>query len=808
MSTLLNDLKYGIRMLAKNPGLTLVIVLVLSLGISVSVALFGLVDAVGDSPFPDPNRIVHVSARSKTEDSHISYLDYLAVREQLTSLSGLATIRYDKEVLKKGGWSRRYEAALVSRNFFSVAQVKAHLGYMFSEDDSQELKDQPVVVLSYKLWKSHFGSDPEIIGQSILLSNVNRTVLGVAPPWFHSVTDEASSSFLWIPVDSQAKKENDTFPSMIGRLKPGAALSTLQMEAETAFSRLDLRDRETQTRLKPRVLSDRAYRDGGGSGDDPGEDVFLLAILNCVYLIVCLNISGLLLAKADSRRREMAVRRALGGGRGRLTRQLFTEGALLALLASAVSLLMVYWFMSLLQSRFPDVLPENLAIGIFNYRAVVFSLSIALGCTLLFEILPIWYTCSLDLASALRADQSRRSRLGRRLFGLPVVVVMQLAVSLILTVGAGHFLRSYLDARLMDLGFRKRNVLLAHRLYPHGDVADKVFFRGLVAEVQTLAGVENVGLARHLPISTYGRARRDYRVSLPDDEVQTGSHGEVIQANIVDSGYFPTMGIPVLAGHNFGEQRDPSDSRQVIVSQAFVSRFWPGKDPVGRFIQLENLDHYKPTKELVQVIGRVPDVGGSRTPDPVLYVPFGPVHSSPFMTLLVEARGNPHRLADPIRKIIQHLDHTVEVYAMTTLADEVKGMRFIEALFSKLAGSLSLFGLSLACVGLYGIIAFTVTRRTYELGVRIALGARSQDVMRIIMSQGLKLSLIGLGIGLIGYVVFTLVLRSFIPGIVSFDLVVIVISSTVVLGTAMLACYIPARRAARIDPMEALRCEG
>ena len=804
MSALLNDLKYGIRMLVKNPGLTLVIVLVLSLGVSVSVSIFGLVDAMEDSPFPDPDRIVHVFAKSTTGKRAISYLDYLAVREQLTSLLGLATIRYDREDLKKGGWTRRYDVAMVSRNFFSVVQVKAHLGYMFSEDDSPELKDQPLVVLSYRLWKSHFGSDPEIIGQSILLDNVNRTVLGVTPPSFHFISNQASSSFLWIPVDSQAKKENDTFPIIIGRLKPGAALTTVQMEAETAFSRLNLRDRETQTRLKPHVLSDREYRHGDNGGDDPGE-IFLLGIFNCVYVMVCLNISGLLLAKADSRRREMAVRQALGGSRGRLTRQLLTEGALLALLASAVSLLTVYWFMRLLQYRFPDVFPENLAIGIFNHRAMVFSLSIALGCTLLFEILPIWYTCSLDLTSAVRADRSRRSRLGRRLFGLPVMVVMQLAVSLILTVCAGHFLRTYLDARLMDLGFRKRNVLLAHNLHPKGDVADKVFFRGLVAEVQTLAGVENVGLAQYLPIGTRGD-RRDYRVSLPDDEVQTSSHGETIRANIVDPGYFPTMGIPVLSGHNFPDQLGPSDSLQVIVSQAFVSRFWPGKDPVGRFIQLENLDHDNPVKESAQVIGMVPDVGESRTPDPVLYVPFGQVHFHR-MTLLVEARGNPHHLADPIRKIIQHLDNTVDVYAMTTLGDEVKGIMAIEAMASKLAGSLSLFGLSLACVGLYGIIAFTVTRRTYELGVRMALGARGRDIMCIVMRQGLRLSLIGLAIGLIGSVAVMAVLTSILYDIISFDLVVVVTSSTVVLGTAMLACYIPARRAAKIDPMEALRYE-
>lgn len=808
MSTLLNDLKYGIRMLAKNPGLTLVIVFVLSLGISVSVAMFGLMDGLSHPPssFVDPNRIVHVRAKS-IRTRVFSYLDCLALREQLTSLSGLATIDSGGRVLKKDGWSRKYETAKVSRNFFTVAQVKAHLGYVFSEDDGKELKDQPSVVLSHRLWKSHFGSDPEIIGRSILLNNVNRIVLGVVPQGFRFRIDQDSSIDFWIPVDSWDKKENYAFQSMIGRLKSGAAIRTLQMETEAAFSSLNLRDHETQTQLKPLIVSDRDQRH---IRHNPAETIFLLGITDIVLLIACLNVSGLLLAKANSRRREMAVRQAMGGSRGRLMRQLFTEGILLAMLALGISILMAYWFLSLVRSRLPVEIAEHLAINIFNPRVVVFSLSIALGGTLLFEFLPTLYTCKMDLVTALKADRSRCSRLGRRLFGLPVMVTMQLAFSLILTVCAGHFLRSYLGAKSMDLGFRNRNVLLAYNLDSNREMDQcKTFFRDLVAKVKTLTGVENVGLALHLPTPD-GWNRREYRIFLPNDEIQTDNQGKTIQASIVDPGYFPTMGISVLAGHNFSEQLNPSDARQVIVSQAFASRFWPGKDPVGRFIQLEDLDDDNPIRELAQVIGMVSDVRGypvvHRAPDPFLYISFGQVPSNN-MTLLVETLGNPRLLADPVRKIIQHLDHTVDVYTMATLAQGVKDLMADYVFFTQLIGSLSLFGLSLACVGLYGIIAFTVTRRTYELGVRMALGARSRDVMHIVMSQGLKLSLVGLGIGLVGSVALIRVFKSLLYEIISFDLVVFGISSVVILLAAMLATYKPARRAAKIDPMEALKYE-
>jgi len=806
MTILINDLKYGVRMLAKNPGLSLMIILVLSLGISVSVGMFGLLDAVQNPPshFSDPNRIVHISAQS-TRQSVFSYLDYLALRKQLTALSGLATIRIRRQVLKRDGWSRDYEAAVVSRDFFSVAQVRAHHGYMFSENDRRELKDQPSVVLSYWLWKSYFGSDPEIVGRSILVSNVNRIVLGIAPPWFRPALERESPIDIWFPVNSWDEKDY-AFPYLIGRLKPGAVMRTLRMETEAAFSRLNLRNHETQTLLKPRVVSDLDHR---RRGHDPTERIFFLGMTDIVLLIACLNISGLLLAKADSRRREMAVRQALGGSRGRLIRQLFTEGALLAMLALGVFLLLAFWLMYLLRSSLPDENNEPIMINFFNPRVVVFSLSIALGSIMLFEFLPALYTYKMDLVPALKVDRSRRSRLGRRLFGLPVMVVLQLAMSLILMVCAGHFLRFYLDAKSMDLGFRNRNVLLAYNLEPNRDVnREDLFFGNLVDNVQSLTGVENVGLAQSMP--TFEWNPKEYRISLPDDEVQRADHGEKVQANIVDPGYFPTMGIPVLSGHNFPEQLGSSDSRQVIVSQAFASRFWSGKNPVGRFIQLEDLDYNNPVKELAQVIGMVQDVRGCpfvyETPKPYLYVPFAQVPTDR-MTLLVKTRGNPYLLADPIRKVIQDIDNTMDVYAMTSLNHEVRKMRAVEMGFSIVTGALSLFGMSLACVGVFGIIAFTVTRRTYELGVRIALGARGRDVMCTVLSQGLKLSLIGLGIGLMGSVALWQVLRSIMFDIIPFDIVVFVISSVVVLFTAMLATYIPAWRAAKIDPVEALRYE-
>ena len=802
MSTLLNDLKYGLRMLTKSPGLTLMIVLALSLGISVSAAIFSYTDwfMCPPSPLPFPDHIVHIQT-SGMAGSDFSYLDYLALRDQLNSLSGLAAVSYDDVTMGKDKRFREYATARVSRNFFSVAQVQAHLGQLFSERDSDELKNQDTVVLSHRLWTSHFASDPTIIGRSILVNDVSTIVLGIAPPWFRSIegSEHAFVIDFWIPDDSADRQ----ILKLVGCLKSGGTVQTLRMETKVAFERLKLRERDRLIPLEPIVESDHEHRYLGS------YPVKIILLPNVILLIACLNVSGLLLAKADARHQEMAVRRALGGSLGRLIRQLLTEGAVLAVLALGTSILVAYWLMHLLRSILPHELVDAdlWQIQCFNPRVVGYSLSLSLLATFLFELVPIWYACRTDLIPALKADWSHPSRRQGRSYGLPMLVVSQLSISLILVVCAGLLLRSYVKAGSVDiLGFQKENVLKADLgLNPDTD-HNKSLLGDMVDQVRTLPGVENVGLGLSAP-TEFTRYWKEYEVSLSGGEPSSDGRRTRIRANVVDPGYFPTVGISILGGRNFSESVDPLDSGKVIISETFASRFWPNQDPVGRFIQL--VDRDRSTREVAQVVGMVPDIvrySVGRAPESDLYIPLE--EPCPHrITLLVKTQGNPYLLADPVRRIIQGLDSAIEVDSMTTLAQEARKLTWVQRLMARIIGMLALIGMGLASVGLYGIVAFAVSRRTRELGIRMALGSQRHDVMRMVIGQGFKLGLIGLSIGLIGSLLVCQILRAALFGIGPFDPISFVGASVVLLGTVLLASYLPARRAARIDPMVALRYE-
>jgi predicted permease len=809
MNTLFNDIKYSLRMLAKQPGLTLLIVLVLSLGISVSIAMFTLVDGWlhPQSPFSDPHRIVHLFAFADStpwRQDELTYLECVALREQLNALSGLAALNYNETTLKGDQWSREIITAEVSPNFFSVSRITAFLGRLVTDNKHTE----PCVILGHRFWKTHFGSDPTIIGRSILLGNTNRIVLGVVPPSFYSVGRPwelgEDSVDVWIPMCTGDEKE---FKQVIGRLKPGATIQTLQMEAQIAFQRLKLKGKNNLGPLKPKVVSDYQYRSIPGY---PAPAIFLTGIANVILLIACLNVSGLLLAKADIRRNEMAVRQALGASRMRLMCQLLIEGGMLAALALGCSLVIAYGIRKLMVSFF---LPVDMAYILkatwLGSRAVGFSLSITLCSTLLFQFLPGWYTCRFNILPVLKADRSYYARGRQSLFGLPMLVVSQLAMALVLTVCTGLLLRSYLKADAMNLGFHNTRVLQATGLRPSGTTDQrKAFFRDLVTHTKVLAGVKNVGLGLWTPLRGR-RNQQEYHVSLVGEEPTQAKESQRIQSNIVDAGYFPTTGIPILKGRNFIEQVTPSNSQQVIVNETFVARFWPNQDPIGRFIALENKDHDHAITEAVQVVGVVPDLKGrplGKPPQPTLYIPLGQAFANS-MTLLVETYGDPHLLADPIRKIIQQLDQNIDVYPMTTLAEDIRILTTGHRIFAKIMGSLSLMGMSLAGIGLYGIVAFVVSRRTHELGIRMALGARQQDVIATVMKHGFKLCLIGFALGLGGAFLLSLALRAVLFEVISFDTIVYTGASLVLTGTAALACYLPARRAAKIDPMEALRYE-
>jgi len=390
---------------------------------------------------------------------------------------------------------------------------------------------------------------------------------------------------------------------------------------------------------------------------------------------------------------------------------------------------------------------------------------------------------------------------------MPMLVVSQLSIVLILLVCAGLLLRSLVKANSVDiLGFQKKNVLKAKLGLDRDTDHNKILLRDMANQVRTLPGVQNVGLGLRAP-TEFTRYWREYEVSSTGGESSSDGYRETIRVNVVDPGYFSTAGISILSGRNFSERVDPLDSRKVIINETFASRFWPDKDPVGRFIQL--VDHDHSTTEVAQVIGMVPDIVKyhvGRAPDSELYIPLDDPCPRE-LTLLVKTQGDPRLLADPVSRMIRGLDSTIEVHAMTTLAQEARELTANQRLVARLVGLWALAGMGLASIGLYGIVAFTVSRRTRELGIHMALGAQRQDIMRMVMVQGLKLSLIGSGLGLIGSLVISRILFTSLHGISPFDPIAFAGAAGVLIGTALLACYMPARRAARIDPMEALRYE-
>jgi len=806
MMTFWHDLKYGFRMLVRSPTLSFVIILTLTIGIGVNTALFSLVDWLWlrSSPFSDPDRVVRLFATSgRGRQYTFSYPDYLDLQSQMPSFDGLAAADYRGATLHGEPWSKNLIVGVVSRNFFSVLGVQAAKGHMFSEQDDQERRNLPGVVISHRLWKSQFNGDPNLVGQSVDLSGRSKIVLGIAPPAFTSIRHPTPTD-IWYPVETWGRPEErqsrrNRWFILVGRLRSDSNMQAARSEAGVTFTRLDMKDFSTLEDLKPQLLTESEYR----TEQVRSSSLFLISIALVVLVIACANISGLLLARAEARSNEVSVRQALGCTRFRLARQLLTEGWLLSLLSVGCSLLLVYWVLEVLRAFLPPALADPEAGIRLNSLVIGFGIVLSFMATLLFGLVPTLHALRPKLLYVLRAGTLHASQGRRTLFSLDSLVVSQLALALVLTVVASLFFRSFQKLTAVDLGFVRKDVLLAKVYAPYRRDELHAFYRDLRLQILSLPKVRNASFAFHTPFAgSHGGYSR--QVSLLDAAERPGGSGVAVNCNIVDPYYFETLGIKLLRGQGFTEQDVQSGSRSVIINEAMARRFWPDQNPIGQLIGLG-----PNAQDTAQVIGVVRDGRYHRVSDSMqsyMFIPFGqnPHHE---MTLLVETESNAHALIEPVRKTIGRASSDINLYPMTTLGDSIRNNTLGEEIISRLVGFLSLLGLFLAAVGLYGVIAFTVSRRTHELGIRMAVGAGHRDIIRLVLRQGLKLCLIGLGIGLIGALIAGQAIKAALYGISPLDPIALTLSLLVLLATTMLACFLPARRAAKIDPMEALRYE-
>jgi predicted permease len=797
MTTLINDIKYGLRMLAKYPGMTVIIVVTLALGIGANTATFSAAEwlCLRPMPFAEPHRVARVYALSERDPrGGFRYADYQHIKEQMASFSGLAAVEYRGTTLAGEPWSKDVTVGVVSRNFFFVLGVKAYRGRVFTEDDDPDLKNRLAIVMSHRLWRSHFGGDPNLVGHSFRLRGRNFLVLGITPPGFNGVEREGGVD-MWYPTETPGSPWDSSDArsfTLLGRLAPYVSVEQAQKESEVVFARLGLKDPFTQVEQRPTVILDQDYHRKSSAA---AKSLRQMGLTLVVLVIACANVCGLLLARAQTRSKEIALRRTLGGTRARLVRQLFIEGALLSLLAQGLALLMAGWLMGLLRISLPQAAADPQFGMHLNVPVVEFSIGLSLLVTMIFGLLPAWYASKTDLVPILKADSVHALHPDHVLRGLNALVVGQLAMALILVAITGLLLRSYLSRSGVDLGFEKKSILIAE-LSPAGDTPEcQAFYRELMPRIRAMPGVKNASVTLSTPFIGMHSGWM-HQVSLPGE-----SSTYAVNYNLVDTEYFRVLGIPLLRGRGFEEQDGRAGGKVVLINETLARRFWPDEDPVGKFLQLE--------REEAQVIGVVRDGRYQSITAPVesyLYIPLTQQFFSRLF-LLVETNGDPRLLERPVCGVIRRVDRWMDLYPMETLADCIGLALFEPRRQAKFAGILGLVGMILAGAGLYGVIAFAVSRRTQEFGIRMALGAHSRDILGLVMRRGIRLGLCGIAFGLIGTLIVGRVVKSSLYDVSSLDPMTLVVAALVLFTVSLMACYVPARRAAKIDPMEALRYE-
>ena len=808
------DLKYGARSLGKSPGFMIAVVLTLALGIGANTAVFTLINAVLLRPLsvPEPERLValyHTSIQNPEVFGTTSYPDYLDYRKKNDVLAGLAAYAHVPVYIRAGERVDAVNAVFVTGNYFQILGTSPLIGRGLQPEDDKP-GAHPVVILSYRLWQSRFGANPEVVGRIVKIGGNPFTLVGVAPKGFRGVTlDWGAPPDFWIPlaVQGQATPVLQSYDPLsnrrmdwllvVGRLKP--ELSVAQAEAALR----SLSDALAQTYPRPnnqRTVTLLPIQSARFWPPRRQATINYLTILMgsvvMLLLIACANVANLLLARYSARQREIGTRLALGATPGRLVRQLLAESLILSVLGMAAGGFVAWWMSSLLfEFRFPLRLEPGL-----DLRVLGFTLVVSVGCAILFGLAPALRSCSVDVISTMKSGGasplpgSERSGIGRAL------IVAQVALSLVLLVGAGLFIRTLQKAYRIDPGYLTSEMaFVTVDLASQGYTDEKggLFYEQLLERVVALPGVRSATWANNGPLSM-GRILRSVRPS------RTGEDDWIpAETNIVGTGHMGTLGIPLLKGRDFGV-RDTKESPLVaMVNETMARKLWSGSDPIGKAFEVKD-------RRPVQVIAIVRDVKYHQLwekPRPYYYLALSQNYSG-MMTLALACESRPTAsLLGAVKQEIGELDKDVPVGGGGTWQRHMRHVLTSQRMGSTLLAIAGLTALVLATVGVYGVLAYSASRRTHEIGIRVALGADRADVMRLVLRKGLTPILVGIALGLVTGVLLSRVVAHHVVRIEPWDPVPFIAVTFLLAATGMLASYVPARRAARIDPMRALRDE-
>jgi putative ABC transport system permease protein len=815
------DIRYGCRMLAASPGFTLVAVSSLAMGIGANCAAFSWADALLLRPLTvaRPGEVVTVGSAMSVEGfSRVgaSYREYLDIRDLSASFDGLVAFTGVTSGLAatRDALPKLTLGLLVSGNFFSVMGVEPELGRAFRQDEDQVPGRDAVVILGHGLWERQFGSDPSILGRRVHLSGVEFTVVGVAPERFTGMNQFVRSDF-YAPLMMWPRFLNDpkTRPledrdfrdiTIKGRLGPGVSMARAQSELSVIAKDLSRmypdtnRDREfvVRTELQTRIAQ---------SPPDSMLIAMLTTLAAAVLFVACANVAGLLTSRAPARAREMAMRVAVGAGRGRLIAQLMTESLLVALAGGALGLAVGFGAVKVFQQiQLPTDLPVALTFQL-DRRALVFSIVVAVLSAIIFGLAPAIQTSRTDLTVIMKGGEATIGR--RRRWGRSLLVGGQVAVSVVLLVLAMFMYQGFREELSSGPGYRIDHLLMMSldpSLVHYDEDQTRRFFLQLAERARSLPGVKSVALASSVPMANSINAAS----VIPEGyQLPVGKDALTLFSARVDEHYFATIGIPIVRGRGF-QETDTTDAPGVaVVNEQYVLHYSPNQDPVGKRLQLRE----GASSSWITIVGVAKTskyLWLAEPPTDFIYLPFRQKPQSE-MVLLTESAGDPSSLVAPLRSVVQSLDRTQPVYNVRTM-DEFYRMRTI-TIFNVvigIVGAMGLTGLALAIVGLYGLVAYATSRRTKEIGIRMAIGASRMVVLRMVLRQGLVLALAGLVVGLLAGVGAERLLQAAFPsGDDSFEPMAHLLVAPIVLAATFVAAYLPARRAARLDPMKALRYE-